>query len=91
MVFVETPKALTAKLYPEVLPPYRVRRRGEHRASGLPGRRTSRLGHAAKIGDFPLVVISNDYGASVEPNTDEATNVDDQRGWFDLSPNDARQ
>lgn len=91
MVFVDVPKALTAELYPEVLPriacdaPGNVERRDylavEHAA----------WDNRAELGDFPLVVISNDYGDSVEPGTDEATNVEDQRGWFDLSPDNATQ
>ena len=91
MVFVETPKALTAELYPEVLPeiacdaPGNVERRDylavEHAA----------WDNRAKLGDFPLTVLSNDYGDSAEPNTDEATNVEDQKGWFELSPDHARQ
>ena len=85
MVFVEVPKALTAELYPEVLPtikcdaPGNVERRDylavEHAA--WDGRK--------ELGDFPVTLISNDYGDSAEPNTDEATNVADQRGWLDLS------
>ncbi len=91
MVFVETPKALTAELYPEVLPliacdaPDNIERRDylavEHAA----------WDNRAKLGDFPLTVLSNDYGDAVEPNTDEATNVEDQKGWFDLSPEQAKQ
>jgi hypothetical protein len=85
MVFVETPKALTAKLYPEILPeiacdaPNNIERRDylkvEHAA----------WDHRTKLGNFPLVVMSNDYGDTVPANTDEATNVEDQRGWYDLT------
>jgi len=91
MVFVETPKALTGKLYPDVLPQI---------ACGAPGNSEHRdyyavehaaWDHRARIGDFALTVISNDYGDTVEPNTDEATNVEDQRGWFVLSPDNASQ
>lgn len=39
-----------------------------------------------EIGDFPMTVISNDYGPGAPP-TDDATNVPDQRGWLILSPN----
>jgi len=38
-----------------------------------------------QIGDFPMTIISNDYGPSSPPG-DEATNVPDQRGWLVLSP-----
>jgi pimeloyl-ACP methyl ester carboxylesterase len=91
MVFVETPKALTVELYPEIVPQI---------ACDAPGNVEHRdylaVEHAAwdnreEIGDFPLTVLSNDYGDSVEPNTDEATNVKDQRGWFDLTSGDTRQ
>ena len=40
----------------------------------------------ARLGDFPMRVVSNDYGAAVGKG-DEATNVEDQRGWLVLSPN----
>ena len=39
-----------------------------------------------QIGDFPMTIISNDYGPNPPPG-DEATNVPDQRGWLVLSPN----
>ena len=91
MVFVETPKALTAERYPEIVPliacdaPTNIERRDylkvEHAA----------WDNRENLGEFPLTVLSNDYGDSVEPNTDEATNVDDQQGWFDLSPDHAKQ
>lgn len=91
MVFVETPKALTAELYPEVVPEI---------ACDAPGNIERRdylaVEHAAwdnrqALGNFPLIVMSNDYGDSAEPNTDEATNVEDQRGWFELAPENAEQ
>lgn len=91
MVFVETPKALTAALYPEILPeiacdaPGNVERRDylavEHAA----------WDKRAELGDFPVTVLSNDYGDSVKAGTDEATNVADQRGWFDLTSGTTRQ
>ncbi len=91
MVFVETPKALTAELYPDVLPmiacdaPDNIERRDylavEHDA----------WDNREEIGDFPLTVITHDWGDTAEPNTDEATNVEDQRGWFELSPDSAKQ
>jgi pimeloyl-ACP methyl ester carboxylesterase len=91
MVFVEVPKALTAELYPEVVPliacdaPDNIERRDylavEHAA----------WDNRTEVGDFPLTVLSNDYGDTVEPDTDEATNVEDQRVWFDLSAREGRQ
>jgi pimeloyl-ACP methyl ester carboxylesterase len=38
-----------------------------------------------QIGDFPLTVITNDYGDAAE--YDEIGNVLDQQGWFALTPN----
>ena len=40
----------------------------------------------AEIGDFPMTVVSNDYGPEAPPG-DEQTNVVDQQGWLVLSPN----
>jgi len=91
MVLVETPKALTAELYPEIVPqiecdaPGNIERR-DHLA----------VEHAAwdnrrEIGDFPMTVISNDYGDEAEPNTDEFTNVADQHDWLVLTSAEGRQ
>jgi pimeloyl-ACP methyl ester carboxylesterase len=84
LVLVETPKALSAELYPEIVPliacdaPSNVERRDylgvEHAV----------WDNRAEIGDFPLAVISYDY--EDPPGPDEETNVEDQRGWFVLSP-----
>ena len=89
MVFVETPKALTAELYPEVLPeiacdgPGNVERRDylavEHAA----------WDNRKEIGDFPLTVLSNDWGGGA--TRDDVTNVASQRGWFDLTSGLTRQ
>ena len=91
MVFAEVPKALTTALYPDVVPliacdaPDNVERRDylavEHAA----------WDNRKEIGDFPITVISNDYGDEAEPNTDEYTNVADQRGWLDLTSGPVRQ
>jgi pimeloyl-ACP methyl ester carboxylesterase len=85
LVLVETPMALNADLYPEVIDlircdaPENVERRDyltvEH----------SVWDNRAEIGDFPMVVITNDWGPDAD--RDEATNVEDQRGWLVLSPN----
>ena len=40
----------------------------------------------AEIGDFPMTIISNDYGGAALPG-DEQTNVVDQQTWLVLSPN----
>ena len=37
-----------------------------------------------EIGDFPLTVFTNDYGDAAE--FDEIGNVEDQQGWFVLTP-----
>jgi pimeloyl-ACP methyl ester carboxylesterase len=91
MVFVETPKALTAELYPNVVPQIKCDAPGN-----IERRDYLAVEHAAwdnrqRLGDFPLTILTNDWGDSVEPNTDEATNVEDQRGWFDLTSAEGRQ
>ena len=45
--------------------------------------------HRHKIGDIPMTVISNRYSPPYD-DYEEPTNVEDQRGWFALSPQ-ARQ
>jgi hypothetical protein len=40
----------------------------------------------AEIGEFPMTIVSNDYGANAAPG-DEQTNVVDQQTWLVLSPN----
>ena len=91
IVLVETPKALTAALYPEVLPQIAcdAPRNIEHRDYLA-------VEHAAwdnrhQIGDFPMTVISNDYGDEVAVNTDEYTNVEDQHDWLVLTSAEGKQ
>lgn len=91
MVFVETPKALTAALYLEILPEIACDAPGNVEHRDYLAVEHAAWDHRAKIGDFPLTVMSNDWGDSVRPNSDEATNVADQRGWFVLSPERASQ
>ena len=91
IVLVETPKALTAELYPEVLPqlacdgPSNIERRDylaiEHEA----------WDNRTEIGDFPMTVISNDWGDQFPEGTDESTNVEDQREWLVLTSAEGRQ
>jgi pimeloyl-ACP methyl ester carboxylesterase len=38
-----------------------------------------------RLGNFPMTVISNDFGNSPE-NAEDSTNVADSRGWLVLSP-----
>ena len=42
--------------------------------------------HRHRIGDQPVVVITNRYGSSAT-NDEERNSVRGQRGWFELSPN----
>lgn len=91
MVFVETPKALTARLYPEVLPDIKCDAPGNIERRDYLAVEHAAWDHRKQLGDFPLTVLSNNYGDSVEPNTDEATNVKDQRGWFALTSAKGRQ
>jgi hypothetical protein len=87
LVLVETPKAITVStLPPDVLEaiscdsPINIEHRDyvavEHDVWDA----------RAEIGDFPMTVISNDYGPDAPPG-DEQTNVADQQGWLVLSPN----
>lgn len=41
------------------------------------------------IGDFPVTIITNDYGAPAEG--DELGNVEAQQGWFDLTTGTTKQ
>jgi hypothetical protein len=43
-----------------------------------------------KVGEVPVRVITNDYGASAT-NLDEEESVEGQQGWFALNPDDAKQ
>jgi len=77
------------RVYPEVIPTI---------ACDAPGNFEHRdylaVEHAAwdnrhRVGGFPLTILTNDWGNAVAPN--EATNVQDQRGWFDLTSQKGRQ
>src|SRR6185503_956519 len=89
MVFVETPKALTAKLYPDVVPTIKCDAPGNQERRDYLAVEHAAWDNKKKIGDFPLVVMSNDWGPGAD--RDDATNVEDQRGWFVLSPDNATQ
>jgi pimeloyl-ACP methyl ester carboxylesterase len=89
MVFVETPKALTAKLYPEVLPTVKCTAPGNTERRDYVAVEHAAWDNRKRVGDFPLVVMSNQYGPGAD--RDDATNVEDQRGWFVLSPDKATQ
>lgn len=85
LVLVETPKALTI-MSPELEAaiscdaPNNVEHRDYYAVEHAV------WDHRALIGEFPMTIISNDYGDSAPP-CDEETNVEDQRGWLVLSPN----
>jgi len=83
LVLVETPKAITT------MPPGLAEEIACDAPNNVEHRDYYAVEHAvwdnrAQIGDFPLTVISNDYG-DIAP-ADEQTNVADQQGWFVLSP-----
>ena len=75
MVFVETPKALTAKLYPDVVPQIRCNAAGNVERRDYLAVEHAAWDHRKQLGDIPLTIMTNDYGASVDPTLDEATNV----------------
>lgn len=84
LVLVETPKAIT------IMPPGLAEEIACDAPNNVEHRDYYAVEHAvwdtrAQIGDFPLTVISNDYGEDA-PAGDEQTNVADQQGWLVLSP-----
>ncbi len=86
LVLVETPKAITI-LSPELKDLIRC-----DAPTNIERRDYAKVEHAvwdnrARIGDFPMTIFSNDYGAAALPNDDQQTNVPDQKGWLVLSPN----
>ena len=85
LVLVETPKAIT------IMSPELEAAISCDAPNNVEHRDYYAIEHAvwdnrALIGDFPMTIISNDYGDSAPPG-DEETNVEDQRGWLVLSPN----
>ncbi len=85
LVLVETPKALTAEAYPEIVPLIKC-----DAPSNIERRDYLAIEHAvwdnrAEIGDFPMAIISYEY--TNPPGPDEETNVEDQQGWLILTPN----
>lgn len=86
LVLVETPKAIT------ILSPELKALIACDAPTNVEHRDYVKVEHAVwdarkPIGEFPMTVISNDYGAAAPPNDDIQTNVVDQRGWLVLSPN----
>ena len=85
LVLVETPKAIT------IMPPGLKEQIACDAPTNIERRDYVAVEHAVwdkrkEIGDFPMTIISNDYGAGAPPD-DSATNVPDQQGWLVLSPN----
>jgi len=87
LVLLETPKAITISSLPAEVradiacdSPNNIERRDyigvEHEVWDA----------RAEIGDFPMTIVSNDYGPNAPPG-DEQTNVVDQQTWLVLSPN----
>jgi hypothetical protein len=84
LVLVDTPKAIT------ILPPEIAAQIKCDAPTNTEHRDYAGVEHAVwddrqEIGDFPVVVFSNDFGA--EAVDDQVTNVEDQKGWLILSPN----
>ena len=85
LVLVETPKAIT------IMSPELEAAISCDAPTNVEHRDYYAVEHAvwdnrALIGDFPMTIISNDYGDAAPPG-DEETNVEDQLGWLVLSPN----
>jgi hypothetical protein len=81
LVLAETPKAMTARLGP---PETACEGNPEHTDNFAV--ENDAWAARAPIGDFPMTVITNDYGANAEPG-EQQTNVVDQQGWLILSSN----
>jgi hypothetical protein len=90
MAFVETPHAIIAKeAPPELLQELKCDSPMNEERRDYVTVENEVWANRERIGDIPLVVISNDYRADYE-NEEQRTNVEDQKGWFKLSPQ-ARQ
>jgi alpha/beta hydrolase fold len=84
LVLVETPKAIT------ILPPEIAAQIACGAPTNVEHRDYVGVEHAVwddrqEIGDFPMVIFSNDFGSVAVD--DQVTNVEDQQGWLILSPN----
>ncbi len=87
LVLLETPKAITVS----TLPPEVLEQIACDSPTNIERRDYIAVEHAvwdarSEIGEFPMTIISNDYGPDAPPG-DEQTNVADQQGWLVLSPN----
>jgi pimeloyl-ACP methyl ester carboxylesterase len=91
LVLVETPKALTAEFYPDVLPQIACDAPGNFERRDYLAIEHEAWDNRREIGDFPMTVISNDWGDAFAAELDEATNVEDQREWLILTSAEGRQ
>jgi pimeloyl-ACP methyl ester carboxylesterase len=90
MAFVETPHAIIAEeAPPELLQELKCDSPMNEERRDYVAVENEAWANRERIGDIPLVVISNDYGDDYD-NEEQRTNVEDQKGWFKLSPQ-ARQ
>jgi len=90
IVLVETPHAIVrSEAPPELLAELKCNSPRNQERRDYVGVENEAWSHRHRVGDIPMTVISNDYGSSFE-NEEQRTNVVDQRGWFELSPQ-ARQ
>jgi pimeloyl-ACP methyl ester carboxylesterase len=90
VAFVETPRAIIAKETPrEVLQELKCDSPMNEERRDYVAVENEAWTKRERIGDIPLVVISDDYGDGYA-NEEQRTNVEDQKGWFKLSPQ-ARQ
>jgi hypothetical protein len=90
MAFVETPHAIIAEeAPPELLQELKCDSPMNEERRDYVAVENEAWANRERIGDIPLVVISNDYGNDYD-NEEQRTNVEDQKGWFKLSPQ-ARQ
>jgi pimeloyl-ACP methyl ester carboxylesterase len=90
IVLVETPHAIVrSEAPPELLAELRCNSPQNQERRDYVGVENEAWSHRKRVGDIPMTIISNDYGSSFE-NEEQRTNVEDQKGWFVLSPQ-ARQ
>lgn len=90
MALVETPHAIIAEeAPPELLQELKCDSPMNEERRDYVAVENEAWANRERVGDIPLVVISNDYGDDYE-NEEQRTNVEDQKGWLRLSPQ-ARQ
>ena len=90
MAFIETPRAIIPEdAPPELLEELKCDSPMNEERRDYVAVENEVWTNRERVGDIPLVVISNDYGDDYK-NQEQRTNVEDQKGWFKLSPQ-ARQ